>query len=229
MNQHNLKYNTDRMKKILLLLTITLLSISGFSQNSNEAKTLLNEVAEKVETYKNIYIEFNHKFYNFDADIHQETRGSVTLKSDLYHLNYMGTEQIFDGKKTYLIIHEDEEVIIQNPSKDSDETLTPSKMFSFYKNGYTYKMDELKTVKGVKIQYVKLTPIDSNSEIVNVLIGVDIKTKHIYNVIETGKNETITTLQVRTFKTNQSISENLFIFDAAKYRDQKKYTISEPK
>jgi len=217
------------MKRVTLFLTITFLSISAFSQNSNEAKTLLNEVAVKVEAYKNIYIEFNHRFDNFDADIHQETRGSVTLKNDLYRLNYMGTEQIYDGKKTYLIIHEDEEIIIQNPSKDSDETLTPSKMFSFYKNGYTYKMDELKIVKGVKIQYVKLTPIDSNSEILNILIGVDIKTKHIYDVIETGENGTITTLQVRTFKTNQAISEKLFIFDIAKYRDQKKYTISEPK
>lgn len=217
------------MKKITLILII-LLSISGFSQNANKAKTLLDEVAQKVEAYKNIYIEFNHKFDNTEADIHQETRGNVTLKGDLYHLNYMGTEQIFDGKKVYLIIHEDEEVIIQKPSNDEDdETLTPSVMFSFYKNGYTYKMGELKSVKGIKIQYVELTPIDSNSEIKSVLIGIDVKTKHIYNVIEVGKNGTVTTLEIRTFKTNQPISEKLFIFDTAKYRDQKKYTISEPK
>ncbi len=217
------------MKKIALLITITFLSFSTFSQNSNEAKKLLDEVAQKVETYENIYIEFDHRLDNSDADIHQETKGSVTLKKDLYHLNYMGTEQIFDGKKIYLIIHEDEEVIIQNKTKDSEEALTPSKMFSFYKNGYTYKMDELKTIKGIKIQYVKLRPIDSNSEINSILVGVDIKTKHIYDVIETGENGTKTTLEVRTFKTNQPLSEKLFIFDKVKYRDQKKYTISEPK
>ncbi|MCF6167263.1 outer membrane lipoprotein carrier protein LolA [Lutibacter sp.] len=218
------------MKKITLILAIIVLSFSGFSQNTNKAKTLLDEVAQKVEGYKNIYIEFNHKFDNTEADIHQETRGNVTLKGDLYHLNYMGSEQIFDGKKVYLIIHEDEEVIIQKPSNDEDnETLTPSVMFSFYKNGYTYKMGELKSVKGIKIQYVELTPIDSNSEIKSVLIGIDVKTKHIYNVIEVGKNGTVTTLEIRTFKTNQPISEKLFIFDTAKYRDQKKYTISEPK
>lgn len=217
------------MKKIAIFLTITLLSISAYSQNAIEAKALLDEVAQKVEIYENIFIEFNHKLDNSDADIHQETRGNVTLKSELYHLNYMGTQQIFDGKKVYLIIHEDEEVIIQSPSNNSEDTLTPSKMFSFYKNGYTYAMDELKTIKGVKIQYVKLTPIDSNSEISNILIGIDVKTKHINNVIEIGKNETITTIEVRTFKTNQPISEKLFIFDTEKYRDQKKYTISEPK
>lgn len=217
------------MKKIVFFLVISLLSISAYSQKYNEAKSLLDEVAQKVEAYENIYIEFNHKFDNNDANVHQETRGSVTLKKELYHLNYMGTEQIFDGKKIFLIIHEDEEVIIQKPSENSEDTLTPSKMFSFYKNGYTYKMGELKTLNGVKIQYVKLRPIDSNSEIISVLIGIDIKTKHIYNVIETGENDTITTLEVRTFKTNQPISEKLFIFDMKKYKDQKKYTISEPK
>jgi outer membrane lipoprotein-sorting protein len=216
------------MKKIALLITIILLNISVFSQNDNDAKSLLDDVAKKVENYKNIYIEFNHKFDNTDADVHQETKGNVTLKENLYHLNYMGTEQIFDGNKTYLIIHEDEEVIIQSPSESDEETLTPSKMFSFYKNGYTYEMSDLKNIKGVKIQYVNLTPIDSNSDIVSILIGIDIKTKHIYNIFETGKNNTVTTLEVRTFKTNQPISEKLFIFDKAKYRDQKKYTISEP-
>jgi outer membrane lipoprotein-sorting protein len=216
------------MKKLIVVLSVFLLTINAFSQESVKAKALLDEVAKKVEGYDNIYLEFNHRLDNNDADVHQETMGNVTLKGENYHLNYMGTEQIFDGKKTYLIIHEDEEVIIQKASNNNNATLTPSKMFSFYKNGYTYQMDELNNTKGIKIQYVKLTPIDSNSEIKNVMVGIDIKTKHIYNIIETGENNTITTLEVRTFKTNQPISEKLFIFDEAKYRDQKKYTISEP-
>jgi hypothetical protein len=216
------------MKKLIIVLSVFLLTINAFSQESGKAKALLDEVAEKVEGYKNIYLEFNHRLDNNDADVHQETLGSVTLKGENYHLNYMGTEQIFDGKKTYLIIHEDEEVIIQNASETNNETLTPSKMFSFYKNGFTYNMDALKTIKGIKIQYVKLIPIDSNSEIKEVMVGIDIKTKHIYNIIEIGDNNTITTLEVRTFRTNQPISEKLFIFDTETYRDQKKYTISEP-
>lgn len=217
------------MKKIAFLIAFLIISFTSFGQESAKAKALLDEVAQKIEGYKNIYIEFNHRLDNAEANVHQETRGNVTLKGNLYNLNYMGTEQIFDGKKIYLIIHEDEEVIIQNPSKKKEETITPSKMFSFYKTGYTFKMDALKTVKGVKIQYVKLTPIDSNSEIKSVLIGIDANTKHISDIIEIGENGTMTTLSVRTFKTNQPISENLFIFDRAKYKDQKKYTISEPK
>lgn len=216
------------MKKIIVVLSIVFLSLPIVGQHSEKAKTLLDEVATKVESYENIQLEFIHKLDNNDADVHQQTRGNVTLEGDLYHLNYMGTEQIFDGHKTYLIIHEDEEVIIQDPSTTEEETLTPSKMFSFYKNGFAYEMGELKTIKGVKIQYVKLTPLESDSEITQILIGIDVKTKHIYNIIETGENNTVTTLEVRTFKTNKPISENLFKFDLEKFKNQKNYTISEP-
>lgn len=217
------------MKKLIIAIITVLISVNSFGQKSQEARALLDQVAKKAESYKNVYIEFNHRLDNKVANVHQETMGNVTLKGDLYHLNYMGTEQIYDGKKTYLIIHEDEEVIIQKPSKNNEETITPSKMFSFYKTGFTFAMDALKTIKGVKIQFVKLVPIDSHSEIASVLVGIDAKTNHIYNIIETGKNNTVTTLEIRSFKTNQPVSEKLFIFDVLKYRDQKKYSISEPK
>jgi outer membrane lipoprotein-sorting protein len=218
-----------KMKKIIPIFILALINIVGYSQNSNAARTLLDEVAKKTESYNNIAIEFTHNLDNVDADVHQQTRGNVTVKGDLYHLNYMGTEQIFDGKKVYLIVNEDEEVIIKNPNDEDKDALTPSKMFTFYKSGYTYSMGDLKTIKGIKIQYVNLTPIDTNSDVKNILVGIDVKTKHIFNVIEIGKNKTTTTLEIRSFKTNQTLPDSLFKFDIKKYREQKNYTISEPK
>ena len=92
-------------------------------------------------------------------------------------------------------------------------------MLSFYEDGFTYKMDITQNVKGRKIQYVKLVPIDSNSEIKYILLGIDSQTKHIYNLIEIGKNKTKTTLTVNSFKTNEPISKSLFTFDKSKYSD----------
>jgi hypothetical protein len=80
-------------------------------------------------------------------------------------------------------------------------------------------MDIIQNVRGRKIQYIKLNPIDSNSEISYVLLGIDTNTKHVYNLIEIGSNGTKTTLTINAFKTNQPLSETLFTFDAAKYSD----------
>lgn len=215
------------MKRLLINSLIFLVTTATFAQN--KAKILLDEVAAKVASYENIDIEFNHVFENVEADIRQEARGKVVLQKDLYHLYYMGTEQLFDGKKTYLIIHEDEEVIIQNAEDmEEEENLTPSKLFSFYKKGYSYAMGDLKSLNGIKIQEVILTPISNESTVQTIVIAIDHKTKHIYSITETGKNSSKTILTIRSMETNQPISEKLFIFDDNKYRVEKKYTISEP-
>ncbi|MDC9722750.1 MAG: outer membrane lipoprotein carrier protein LolA [Urechidicola sp.] len=212
------------MKKYLFLLFITYTTI-GFSQG---AKALLDEVADKVKSYDNIYIEFEHKIDNEEADIHQANNGNATLKDDLYHFEYLGVEQFFDGAKIYMIVHEDEEVVIKQPNSEDETTLTPSRMLTFYESGFTYEMDIVQKVKGKKMQFVKLTPTDTESELKHVLVAINKKTKHIYRVIETGKDGTVTTYTIGKFHTNQAISDSLFTFDR-KFFEENNYYISEPK
>ncbi|NQY05730.1 MAG: outer membrane lipoprotein carrier protein LolA, partial [Flavobacteriaceae bacterium] len=141
----------------------------------------------------------------------------VTLKGDQYVLNYMGVKRIFDGKKIYTIIPEDEEINISNGEDEDENEITPSEMLTFYQKGYTYAMDITQNVQGRKIQFVKLTPIDSKSEYKKILLGIDSQTKHIYNLIQIGKNGTETLITVNSFKTNLQLSETLFTFDKNKY------------
>ena len=207
------------MKKLIALSLFMLIGVLGFSQNSKQAKQLLDQVSAKVKSYKNISINFKYSLNNKEENIEHNTKGNVVLKGDLYLLNLLGVTRMFDGKKIYTISSEDEEVTITNVADEDQNELTPSKMLTFYQSGYTYKLDKKLPVSGRSIQYVKLIPIDSNSEIAYVLLGIDANTKNIYNVIQNGKNGTTTTLTVNTFKTNQPLSESLFIFDRNKYKD----------
>lgn len=204
------------MKQILVTLLV-LVSFTTFAQN--DAKKLLDEVSTKVKSYDNISIDFKYVLVNLEEDINQETRGNVILQGDKYLLNILGITRIFDGKTLFSISPEDEEVTISSENSQDENTITPSKMLSFYENGYNYKMDIIQNVNGRKIQFVKLTPIDSNTEINHVLLGIDINTKHIYNLIEVGSNKTKTTLTVNSFKTNEPLSKTLFTFDKTKYKD----------
>ena len=206
------------MKRILLILILVLSQIS-FAQNSAEAKKLLNQVSEKVKSYDNIWIEFKYVLENSQENIKQETRGDVVLEVNKYLLNILGTTRLYNGKTLYSISPEDEEVTISNEDFNDEDTITPSKMLSFYEDGYTYKMDIVQNIKGRKIQYVKLTPISSDAEINYILLGIDAQTNHIYNLIEIGKNGTRTTLTVNSFKTNEQLSKTLFTFDESKYQD----------
>jgi outer membrane lipoprotein-sorting protein len=206
------------MKKVVVLLITIILSAAAFAQGDVKAEQLLDVVSEKMNSYENIYVEFNYKLHNAEENVNQETRGNVAMKGELYNVNFLGVNQLFDGKKVYTIISEDEEVNVSDADAEDEATLTPSKFFSFYKNGFTYSWDVLENMNGRKIQFVKLIPIDSNAEISSVLLGVDVKTNHIYRLIETGNNSTVTTLTITKFKTDQPLSSNLFLFDEAKYK-----------
>lgn len=206
------------MKKVVVLLITIILSATAFAQGDAKSEQLLDVVSEKMNSYENIYVEFNYKLHNAEENVNQETRGNVAMKGELYNVNFLGVNQLFDGKKVYTIISEDEEVNVSDADAEDEATLTPSKFFSFYKNGFTYSWDVLENMNGRKIQFVKLIPIDSNSEISSVLLGVDVKTNHIYRLIEIGNNSTVTTLTITKFKTDQPLSSNLFLFDEAKYK-----------
>ncbi|WP_179339456.1 LolA family protein [Winogradskyella ludwigii] len=206
------------MKRLLVIAFITL-GFSAFAQNDAEAEALLNDVSAKIKSYKNISLDFKYELNNVSEGIKQETRGDVVIEDEKYKLNILGITRIFDGKTLYTISPEDEEVTISSDNTNDESTITPSKMLSFYEDGYSYKMDIIQTIKGRKIQYIKLNSIDTDSEIKHVLLGIDATTKHIYNLIEVGKNGTKTTLTVNSFKSDQPISKTLFTFDKSKYSD----------
>lgn len=211
------------MKYSILIATL-ILSAFAHAQSSDKAKALLDEVYAKVSSYDNIEVNFKFSLKNVEADINQDTRGDVTLQGEKYLLNYLGAQQLYDGNKVYTVVPENEEVTIEDKSEE-ENTVTPSKMLTFYKKGHTYTWDILQNVQGRKIQFVKLVPIDTNSEITSILLGIDAETKHIYKLIENGKNGTVTTITVNSFKTDQQLSKTLFTFDENKYKEEGYYII----
>ena len=206
------------MKNLVFILA-AILSFNVQAQSSQKAEKLLNEVSSKVKAYDNMVIEFKYALENTAENVSQEARGDVSIDGEKYVLNLMGTTQMFDGKKIYTIIPEDEEINISSYVEEDNNSITPSKMFSFYEDGYNYEMDITQNVKGREIQYVKLTPKDSNAEIKNILLGIDKQTKHIYNLIQTQDNGTKITITVKSFKTDQPLAKNLFTFDEDRYSD----------
>lgn len=202
-----------KMKKLMFLIMVFCVT----SIQAQNAKEILNEVSKKARSYKNTVIGFKYAIFNPAENVSQETRGDVTLEGNKYVLNLMGTVQMYDGKKLHIIVPEDEEINIYTLDEEDENALTPAKMLTFYEDGYRYKMDVVQDENGRKIQFVKLIPIDSKSEFKQVLLGVDQQTKNIYKIIQTQNNGTNITITVNSFKTNQPLSETLFVFNESKY------------
>lgn len=212
------KYYT--IKKITLLFIIIILSNNIIiSQNSEEAVKLLNKVSENIKSYDNIYINYTYTLFNLEEDINQINKGSFVTEDDKWKFVMLDVTRIFDGDKLYTIIPDDEEVTISTQNPDDESTITPNKMLYFYEEGYNFEMDIVQYVGRKKIQYVKLIPMDSDAEIKYILMGIDVEFNQIYKVIETGINDTQTTIAIIDFEVNLPLEESLFVFDKEKYND----------
>ncbi|WP_100433602.1 outer membrane lipoprotein carrier protein LolA [Flavobacterium sp. 1] len=204
------------MKAILGLLTVFFIGFSAQAQDI-KAKALLDKVTAKVKSYNNISIDFKYSLNNVKENINQDSKGTVVMKGNQYVLNFMGITKLFDGKKTYTIVPEDEEITVSTLNEKDETAITPSKMLTFFNKGYKFSMDIVQNVSGKKIQYIKLVPSNPKDQRKEILVGVDSKTNNIYTIIEIGKKGTKTTLTVNSFKTNQALPKNQFTFAASKY------------
>ncbi|MFV5692840.1 LolA family protein [Flavobacterium sp. LT1R49] len=204
------------MSRFFQIAALLFFSFSIQAQDK-KAKDLLDQVTAKVRSYNNIVIDFKYSLNNAKENINQDSKGNVIMKGNQFVLNFMGVTKIFDGKKSYTIVPEDEEITISKVTDKDDNAITPSKLLTFFNSGYRYNMDILQDVKGRKIQYIKLVPTNAKDQRKEILLGIDVQTKHIYNLIEMGKKGTKTTLTVNSFKTNQPLSKNQFTFTESKY------------
>jgi outer membrane lipoprotein-sorting protein len=212
----------NKMNKSLLLLLFSI----GTSWAQNPSAALLDKVSKQMASKENISLEFNYALFNAEAKINQETAGKVYIKGDKYHFEYLGVIQINDTKKTYTIVPDNEEVTIVD-NKNAIDEMNPAKILSFYKEGYRFTWDIPQNVGGRKIQYIKLNPIDSTSDIASILLGIDTLKNEVFKVIETGKNGTKTTITISQYKSNSSLDPALFIFDEKKYIQLGFYIIKE--
>ena len=198
------------------------------AQNDPAAEDLLNKVSENIKAYESMYININHNLSNEEEMINQTNKVSFVKKGDSYNVKWNNITFIYDGIKLYTINPDDEEVTVSSEDFDEESTITPNKILTFFEEGYEFKMDIKQDItvtdyyeqKDRKVlQYVKLIPIDSESEIEYILLAIEIKNNRIYKSIEKGKNGTVTTYTITSFEVDLPLNDDLFIFNKKQYKD----------
>jgi len=194
------------------MLVAFMVVFSATAQNKEKAESLIKEVSANIKSYKNITATFD---YNYQGT---EYSGEILVEGDKYFVELNKTILLSDGVKTYAINNEDKEVMISKTTdKANSGAITPSRFFTFFNTGYTYYLEQVKTIAGRDVQYVKLVPKDSKSSTRQVLVGIYTKTKTIYSIEEMFKDGNKSTLKIKSFKTNLTLSKNQFTFTESKY------------
>ena len=189
-------------------------------QSDSKSSRLLDEVSSKMSSYKNFEFEFKYSLENTNENIRQETFGKIIISNNKYKLSISELEQLFDGENLYTIIPENKEITITDPNEDDNIMINPLDLMSFYQTGYELKWDIIQYVNNEPVQYVKLIPKKKEDDNINyLLLGINMKTKHIYKLIEVGYQRTTTSLTINNIIFNKNISEDFFNFNKSNYPD----------
>ena len=203
------------MKKFILIILLLIIS-NIYSQNDIKAEKILDKVSFIIDKANNFKIDFS---YQIDNNIDQKKNGNIIISNENYVLNFLGVKQICDSKFIYTIVSENKEIVVSEISKENQEIISPTNLLKFYREGYFIKIDELKRESNFTIQYIKLIPIESKSEISHLFIGINNVTNNIFKVIEIGKNKSKTILKIDNISYDLKIKKDIFVFNKDEYKD----------
>jgi len=212
------------MKIAIQIITFTLLIINSVTKAQNSGEQYLDRVYKRVSEAPAIQISFSYRLQNKEAGVNQTTEGELYLSGIQYHLTLFETTQLFDGEKTYTIIPDNEEVMISTYSPNNEGGLDPSSLFSFYKDGYRI---ELKETTSENQAFIQLIPIDSSSEISEIIAQVDLNTDQLISLSQIGLNETQTILVVESYQELTAKIPAKTSFDRAYYEGLGFYFIED--
>lgn len=215
--------------RLVVCFLFLLTQLSLFAQNSAPAYTdpdaaaLLQKVSEKYKRYTNISTNFKLviqkprvKPDDNEKKLTDTISGKILLEGNKFHISVKGQQIICDGKNVWTYIPLSNEVQI-NYFEETNEMLSPTKIFTFYNDGYSYQLKEKKTVAGKPVTVIEMSPANKKVPYFKIDVAIDETDLQIMETKIYQKNgmRYVYMLPKQTF--NVATSANSFAFDISKH------------
>ena len=198
--------NNISIKVILFLLGFSNLlaqeSAIDILQKVKDNATLIENAKYKfsiTSEFKNTLLPINGEFY---------------IKDEKYFIDTPEIDQIYDGKKFYTIIHENQEIIVSNEN-NTFFNFTPNQIFIFFLSGFNLQIE--------KISNNSYFIIAENNQEEDVFYSIVINSSNLsiekIEMIEKKSNTKINSFLTLTYDYNLIVPMSLFKFDMNYYKD----------
>lgn len=205
------------MKIYKQLLILLIISMAGTAQAQNNSQKILDELANRTNSAKNIQVGFSYEMENTDADIHEATEGSLVVSGNKYLLKIAGQEIICDGKTIWTYIADADEVQINEV--DEEESFSPTKLLSSYTDDYDASLEKEYSENGRKYYLMKLKPKDKDSGFDYVHLKIEKEKMQLAAFILYDFDNNVFSYIIKEYLTDIALDENAFTFDETKYPD----------
>jgi outer membrane lipoprotein carrier protein len=207
-----------------LLLTINLtglILINTYAQQDSEAKKILDLVAAKTNSYPSIRAGFSYHYRNAQSKEDQTHEGTISLKGNMYKLEFLNSVVYCDGKTQWSYMPEVKEVNISNAEQNKKDFFLsdPLELFKVFDKDYKYRYIGDVTERGKEAFQLELYPFDLKRPYHRIRISIDKSTYHVMRAEVSGKNGDSYEITITSFQTNQKLDESYFRFDPKIHAD----------
>ncbi len=198
----------------LKIFYAVILLISGINNIfCQSAEEILKKAQEKSLILTNSYYKFKIES-KLDNPILPIT-GELFTRGEKYFIDTNYIDQIYDGENIFTIVHENQEIIVDN-SDISLFNFTPHKLLNFFKEDH-----ELDFISNSKKYIIRATSVN-DSIIYFISINSSNYSIEKIEMKDSSSNQLINTFLTLTYDYNLSVPLSLFKFDINKYKN---YTI----
>lgn len=196
---------------MLKYIALSFLILPNFIFAQDRAKEILDKVSQKTASYNSIEAHFTNTIISKAAGINESQDGILSLQGDFYRLELEGQTIISDGETNWIHLVDEEEVQITEID-DDEESISPSKMFTIYQEGYKYEFVTEKNQEYI----IDLFPEVSGS-FTKIELRVNTLKMHITGFTLYDKSGNEYSYDVKLFSPNKTFATDFFQFNAARF------------
>ena len=188
-----------------------------------EAGALLEKAAAKYKALKGLDADFvlttvrpKLKPDDPDSKYTNDDKGKLYMKGSKFKIVMNGNEVFCDGKVIWTYLPKSKEIQV-NDYEESKETFSPTKIFSVYKEGYSYQIKEKKIFGGKNVTVIEMAPQNRKVSFFKIDVAIDEATNDVMESKVYEKSGIRYIYKITKLNTANALADDLFVCDPKKY------------
>jgi len=187
------------------------------AQNDPKALEVLNKASVAYNKAGGVKAGFTLKMLAKGGTVKDNLSGNIQLKGSKFKLETGDMTTWFDGTNQWVYMQSNNEVNLSKPNSKELLMINPVNVFQLYQHGYNSKLLTDKVENGKKLLQVELKPYTKNENTLSLVACFDKSSYRPVSIIITNKDKSGSKINIGSYLTGQSYSDDLFTFNPKDY------------
>ncbi|MCK5464267.1 MAG: outer membrane lipoprotein carrier protein LolA [Bacteroidales bacterium] len=214
-------------KHVFIVLSLVIVQLLPAQQDpaiaglDPAARKILDKLASQAQADYPVKVSFDYTYESLPENQHNTESGTLVLQQDKFRLSVGETDVFCDGKTVWNHMESVNEVYISDPEENNadDEFFlsNPSDLFTFYQEGFKYRLTRELSYEGNDCYEIDLFPNDLNKSYHTIKLLISKKDHRLLSAQALGKQGDNHTVMLKNYQKKVSVTESTFVFNTSSH------------